>query len=280
MALITRKSKAHILIGLAPTSLQAFNGNIQAGVNHLHSKLADFLPNFHVHVYTASSNRIEIQAFNAFLNFEIATYKDNQIHYPQLEERIKIFISSYFDSFSIDLLQEHPQAKANNPNSDDLCHFIIYWLSVINRINANLSSACRLSLHYSNKPDLVLKNHKNEVLFISSINIKEQELLDALHLISDVQNTAQQAGESSIKDDTPVKTNSYGAVDMKAVDDEIIQQDSNLIKYIEAKAAQLKKIDLNSHIESHLETIWQNFTLSYKQGAATKLTRLKLQIDF
>lgn len=281
MALIPRPAKAHILIGLAPLELQNFKGKSDLGMSHIHSKLAKALPAFNIHVYTAPYNQNAIHVFNAFLNFEIATYKDKKIHYPQLEENVKNIIADYFDSLQpADITQEPTNQLGINFDSET-CQIILYWLSAINRINSTTSdSACRLSLHLSNRPELTLKNYKNEVLLISDLNVTEEALQAAIQLLLEVQKTAQQAGELTVKEDTPIKTNSHGAIDMQSFNNDTFYGDKLLTEYIEIQSNKLKKIDTDSRIENHLETIWQNFILSFKNGVMSKLTKINLQIDF
>lgn len=280
MALITRQAKAHILIGLAPSAVQNFKGKLDLGITHIHSRLAQALPGFNIEVFEAQNNKTSIHVFNAFLNFEIAAYENNQVHYPLLEEKIHGIIDSYFSQFELQDLDQHSGPILNSEDIKDECLVAIYWLSVINRINSTINqSTCKLYLHYSTKPDLVLKNLKNEALLISGVQISEETLLKAINLVLDVQSTGFNGGELHIKDDTPIKTNSYGAIATPNLDNEIFYEDKVLDQYILLQAENLKKIDPKDQIETHTDTIWQNFILSFRAGATSKLTKLNHQID-
>lgn len=280
MALITRQAEAHILIGLAPSAVQNFKGQVDLGISHIHSKLALSLPDYNIEVFEATSNRTSIHVFNAFLNFEIAAYTNNQVRYPYLEEKILSIIDNYFEEHTPNVLTTYLGPKLHSDEAKDKCLTILYWLSVINRVNTSINhTTCRLYLNYSTKPELLLKNLKNEALLVASISISEETLTKAIQLILDVQANAFNAGESHIKETTNFKTNSYGAVAAQNLDAEFFYEDKLLVDYITNQTNSLRKIDFSDHIETHEETIWQNFIISFKAGVTSKLTRLNHQID-
>ena len=280
MALISRQANAHILIGLAPSIVQRFKENSEGTLSIIETGISKHLPDYQIHVYATSMAQTQIHVFNAYLNFEIASYKNNKICYPYLVEQINNLLDSELNLITDSPITQKAKPQATNTNQET-CEKVEYWLSVINRLNMSISNSnCRLAIHYSTQPDIVLKNQKNDVLLIASINVSESSLTSALNVIMDVQNIGIQAGEISAKERINIKSNNYGAVETPIINREPALVDKVIETYIETHANKLKSIDQKNLIESHLETIWQNFTLSFHNGASSKLMSINLQIDF
>lgn len=281
MALITRQAEACIMIGLNHHSLQIPHDLFNFGLGELYKNLKNKIPQYTLILYQVDSSDIELNVFNAHLNFEVATYKNNKITYPYLNEKVYSLLNLEVEKLKSAQAPKMDLGSPLNQEQTQQCKLILYWLDVINKTNKLIAeSCCRLSLNFSNTPEVTLKNHRNEVMLISSLNTPNTTFHQALDLILGIQKEAYSLGQTLVNPNQKVKTNSYGCVESQSITDSDLQENEQFNALIKKPMDALAAIDPNGYIPFHEETITENFITSFRSGATSKLTSLAQQIDF
>lgn len=267
--------KAHLIIGFNPDRLLSSNQDIQLSLSYIQKKLSANLPRYKIHLSPNLAN-YQIQAFNAHLNFEVVSYQDQTIKYPQLEERVRNLLdsavteamSSPLPPLSEDDAEELTEALkfcANIQSSQDSIHELNLFKS---------NSSHRFSLNVGNDIEITLKNFKYETLLIANWYTPVTTLKSVLRILENIQDKAFETGYMVVNDSELFTPNAFGSINIPDYIDDVFYNNETIRNFINAHLNHLDQIDPEQNIQQHQETLWVSFITSYKSGALEKIRKM------